>query len=83
VAVAKRALFLASLPEGGLARSLQELLGEHEGADPLCRHGAEYGTVCSTILALRGGAVSSYLFAAGQPCTTPFAAVRVPVALVN
>lgn len=83
VAAATRAQFLASLPNGDLARSLQELLGEHEGADPLCRHGERYGTVCSTILALRGGAVSSYLFAPGQPCTTPFTEVRVPAPPVN
>ena len=83
VAAANRAQFLASLPSGDLARSLQELLGEHEGADPLCRHGEGYGTVCSTIFALRGGAVSSYLFAPGPPCTTPFAPVRVPARPAN
>jgi uncharacterized protein with NRDE domain len=83
MAAAKRALLLASLPNGELSRSLQELLAEHEGADPLCRHGEGYGTVCSTILALRGGAVSSYLFAPGQPCTTPFAPVGVPAPPAN
>jgi len=83
VAAVKRARFLAGLLNGDLARALQELLAEHEGADPLCRHGEGYGTVCSTILALRGGAVSSYLFAPGQPCITPFAPVRVPAARVN
>lgn len=83
VAAAKRARVLASLPDGELTRSLQELLAEHEGADPLCRHGEGYGTVCSAILALREGAVSSYLFAPGPPCTTPFEPVRVPTAPVD
>jgi uncharacterized protein with NRDE domain len=83
VAAARQAQFLASLPDGELTRSLQELLAEHEGTDPLCRHGEGYGTVCSTILLLRGGAVSRYLFAPGPPCTTPFAHVRVPAAPVN
>ena len=80
VAAAERARFLAGLPDGELARSLQELLADHEGADPLCRHGEGYGTVCSTILTLRAGTVARYLFAPGPPCTTPFAPVRVPAA---
>ena len=57
-------------------RSLQELLADHEGADPLCRHGDGYGTVCSTILTLRAGTVGRYLFAPGAPCTTPFSPVQ-------
>lgn len=83
IAAAERARFLAGLPEGELARSLQELLADHEGADPLCRHGEGYGTVCSTILTLRAGRVGRYLFAPGPPCTTPFAPVRVPAPPIN
>jgi uncharacterized protein with NRDE domain len=80
---AARARTLAGRPEGELERSLQELLADHEGADPLCRHGDGYGTVCSTILTLRAGTVARYLFAPGPPCTTPFSSLRVPVAPVN
>jgi uncharacterized protein with NRDE domain len=83
VAATRNAQFFASLPDGELTRALQELLAEHDGADPLCRHGEGYGTVCSTILLLRGGAVRSYLFAPGPPCTMPFAPVRVPAPAVN
>jgi uncharacterized protein with NRDE domain len=72
VAAVERARVLADLPEAGLTRSLEELLADHEGSDPLCRHGEGYGTVCSTILALRAGEVARYLFAPGPPCTTPF-----------
>ena len=83
VAAARRGRLLVGPSDEELERSLQELLAEHDGADPLCRHGEDYGTVCSTILALRGGAVSSYLFAPGPPCATPFAHVPVPVPPVN
>ena len=82
-AAAERARSLAGLPEGKLERSLQELLADHEGADPLCRHGDGYGTVCSTIVTLRAGTVARYLFAPGAPCTTPFSPLQVPAALVN
>jgi uncharacterized protein with NRDE domain len=79
-AAGERARFLAGLPAPQLARSLQELLADHEGADPLCRHGEGYGTVCSTILVLGGAAVTNYLFAPGPPCTTPFEALVPPAA---
>lgn len=75
---AARARTLARRPGGELERSLQELLADHEGADPLCRHGGGYGTVCSTILTLRAGSVVRYLFAPGAPCTTPFSPLQVP-----
>jgi uncharacterized protein with NRDE domain len=78
VAAGERARFLAGLPAPQLARSLQELLADHEGADPLCRHGEGYGTVCSTILTLRTGEIMRYLFAPGPPCTTPFEALVPP-----
>jgi uncharacterized protein with NRDE domain len=80
---AERARSLAGLPEKKLERSLQELLADHEGADPLCRHGDGYGTVCSTILTLRTGTVARYLFAPGAPCTTPFSFVQVPAQPVH
>jgi uncharacterized protein with NRDE domain len=75
---AARARPLARRPEGELERSVQELLADHEGADPLCRHGEGYGTVCSTILTLHAGTVARYLFAPGPPCTTPFSPLQVP-----
>jgi uncharacterized protein with NRDE domain len=51
---------------------LRTLLADHEGEDPLCRHGQGYGTVCATILTLAPEGVRRYLFAAGLPCRTPF-----------
>jgi uncharacterized protein with NRDE domain len=78
LAAGERARFLAGLPEHQLTRFLQELLADHQGADPVCRHGEGYGTVCSTILALDGATVRSYLFAPGPPCTTPFEALVPP-----
>jgi uncharacterized protein with NRDE domain len=80
---AERARSLVGLPERTLEGSLQELLADHEGADPLCRHGDGYGTVCSTILTLRAGTVARYLFAPGTPCTTPFSPMQVPAPPVN
>jgi uncharacterized protein with NRDE domain len=78
IAAAERARFLAGRGEEDLSRSLQALLAEHGGGDPLCRHGERYGTVCSTILTLKGTAVTRYLFAPGPPCTTPFGELRLP-----
>ncbi|HVN31882.1 MAG TPA: NRDE family protein [Thermoanaerobaculaceae bacterium] len=75
---ARRGRLLAGLPEGELASSLATLLADHEGADPLCRHGDGYGTVCSTILVLRGTTLADYRFAPGPPCTTPFATLLSP-----
>ena len=43
----------------------------------LCRHGEQYGTVCSSLIVIRGREVVDYRFAPGPPCATPFA----PVAL--
>ena len=77
-AARERARFLSGLPERELADGLAALLAEHEGPDPLCRHGDTYGTVCSTILALEGGAVRTDLFAPGPPCTTPFNPIAPP-----
>jgi uncharacterized protein with NRDE domain len=72
LAAAERGRALARSRGGRLADALRELLADHEGADPLCRHGELYGTVCSSIVAIGRGAVSRYLFAPGAPCTTPF-----------
>jgi uncharacterized protein with NRDE domain len=44
----------------------------------LCVHTPAYGTTSSTILALSEGGVRDYRFAAGPPCTTPFASVTLP-----
>ncbi len=65
-------------PADALRGGLERLVADHEGADPLCRHGETYGTVCSSVLALAGPEVATYRFAAGPPCTTEFAAVAVP-----
>ena len=78
VAARERARFLCGLPDRDLGGGLATLLADHEGRDPLCRHGDGYGTVCSTILTLVGGTVSRYLFAPGPPCTTPFEHIAPP-----
>ncbi|MFN2582480.1 MAG: hypothetical protein ABR498_07050, partial [Candidatus Dormibacteria bacterium] len=44
--------------------------------DAPCIHGDEYGTVSSSSLIVRDG-VPHYRHAAGRPCLTPFAPVRV------
>jgi len=72
IAAAERGRALAEAGGERLAEALQGLLADHVGDDPLCRHGERYGTVCSSIVALRRGVVTSYLFAPGPPCTTPF-----------
>ncbi len=78
IAARERARFLSGPPDRDLAGGLAILLADHEGRDPLCRHGDTYGTVCSTIVTLVGGKVGRYLFAPGPPCTTPFEAVAMP-----
>jgi uncharacterized protein with NRDE domain len=70
---------LASLGDAALGKAIVALLSDHGGADPFCRHGERYGTVCSTLLRLRAGAVVAYRFAPGPPCTTPFTRI-VPAA---
>jgi uncharacterized protein with NRDE domain len=81
VAAARRGTLLAGLPDEDLVRPLSILLADHEGADPLCRHGEGYGTVCSTILVVRGATLKGYLFAPGPPCTTAFS--ELPLAGVG
>ncbi len=63
---------------GDLAPALARLLADHRGADPFCRHFGPFGTVCSTILALHGAVVQTYLFAAGPPCQARFEPVAPP-----
>lgn len=58
--------------------ALARLLADHRGADPFCRHFGPFGTVSSTICELRDGRLTSYLFAPGPPCRTPFAPVPIP-----
>jgi uncharacterized protein with NRDE domain len=43
----------------------------------LCVHTPTYGTVSSTLLALRQGSVAHYLYAHGRPCNTTFREVTV------
>jgi uncharacterized protein with NRDE domain len=71
-ATSERIAALAAADGAMLLRELADLLADHGGEDPLCRHGERYGTVCSTILALRGTSLVEYRFACGPPCTTPF-----------
>ncbi len=77
VHAADRASDLLTLSGDTLARELERLLADHEGDDPLCRHGERYGTVCSSVITLAGGAVTRYLFAPGPPCTTAFETVNL------
>jgi len=72
-----RACSLLSAP-GDPEAGLRQLLADHDGSDPLCRHAGKYGTVCATVLHVAGRVVSRYLFAPGPPCVTPFAQVAVP-----
>lgn len=58
---------------------LKQALIDHEGEDPLCRHGEYFGTVCSTIMTLGGGPTWRYLFAQGPPCTAEFTPIDLPV----
>lgn len=73
-------LALATRVEGGdeLIPSLQELLADHSGVDPICRHFGPFGTVSSTVCALTGGRLTTYLFAPGPPCRTLFAPLPLP-----
>jgi uncharacterized protein with NRDE domain len=72
---ALRSRELARLGDAALESALVELLSDHAGEDPFCRHGERYGTVCSTLLRLDAAGVALYRFAAGPPCTTAFADV--------
>lgn len=64
-----------------LGESLVGVISDHDGADPVCRHGDRYGTVCSTLLVLAPGRLISYEFAPGPPCRTPFSSVAPPAPL--
>ena len=75
----ERAMSVRELPADVLRTDLERLLADHEGEDPLCRHGETYGTVCSTVVGLAGSEVAAYRFAAGPPCVTAFADVAVPL----
>jgi uncharacterized protein with NRDE domain len=75
---ATRALQAAAREGEERLGALRAVLADHEGDDPLCRHGDGYGTVCSSLIVLRGSEVATYLFAPGPPCTTPLADVAWP-----
>jgi len=59
--------------------ALAALLADHGGEDPLCRHGAVYGTVCSSLVGLGPGGAVAYRFAAGPPCATPWEELETPL----
>lgn len=67
-----------SAERGELVETLKGILGHHEGLGPekypVCKHGDEYGTVSSTILAVGEDFPKDALFlhAEGSPCKTPF-----------
>ncbi len=71
---------LAATPWPVLDPALRSLLADHEGSDPICRHGHGYGTVCSSVLRLTPDGLADYRFAPGPPCTTPFSEVAIPKA---
>jgi uncharacterized protein with NRDE domain len=68
---------LAAVEGDAIEPALVRILADHDCADPFCRHGERYGTVCSTLVRLAAGGVT-LRFAAGPPCTAPFAAVALP-----
>ncbi len=78
LAAAVTARSMTGIEGDTLEEALRTLLADHGGADPLCRHGERYGTVCSTVLALSGREISRYSFAPGNPCVTPFSIVALP-----
>jgi len=59
-----------------LRDAMQALLGDHAGRDatgyPLCKHGARYGTVSSSVFFPTGKSTWEMAFSSGNPCTTPF-----------
>lgn len=65
----------AELAGTELEQALVRLLSDHEGDDPLCRHGHGYGTVCSSLIVLGPRGVVRYLFAPGPPCITALSVV--------
>lgn len=69
---------LLGLPDAALRGAVAEVLADHGGEDPFCRHGEGYGTVCSTFLRLTGAGIAAYEFAPGPPCVTPFVRVELP-----
>jgi len=79
LAAGRRAAQISGLTGDARLGALQRLLADHGGPDPLCRHGERYGTVCSSLVVLRGRDVATYRFAPGRPCTTPFETVALPV----
>jgi uncharacterized protein with NRDE domain len=71
-AAARRVEELAAGQPRVLRRQLAALLADHDGPDPLCRHGDRYGTVCSSILMLEAGRLAGFGFCPGKPCVTEF-----------
>jgi uncharacterized protein with NRDE domain len=69
---------LAAVEAGAVEPALVRLLADHEGTDPFCRHSERYGTVCSSLLRLGPGGEVVLRFAAGPPCSAPFADVVPP-----
>ncbi len=72
---------LRSLAGGAVScDAMAALLADHDGDDPLCRHGERFGTVSSTVLCMAPGGAVEYRFAPGRPCSTAFTPVPLPPA---
>jgi hypothetical protein len=71
--------FLAAHPTPSV-REIEGLLGSHDGARPICKHGEQFGTVSSAILRLAPRApaprehrwAAALRFADGAPCDVPY-----------
>jgi uncharacterized protein with NRDE domain len=63
--------------------ALQVLVSDHEGAEtpgqPICGHGEQYATVCSTLMAVRSDGKVRWRDARGNPCTAPFVEREVSI----
>ena len=74
----RRATALADDTPDRAAAGLAEILADHDGPDPLCRHGQGYGTLCSTLVEVGPRGLLRYRFAPGPPCATAFAELSLP-----
>jgi uncharacterized protein with NRDE domain len=83
LAAASRAAAFMGEGEARRVELFEELLSDHGGPDPLCRHGERFGTVCSTVLQLEAAGLRRYLFAPGPPCRTPFVPLTPPGARMH
>jgi uncharacterized protein with NRDE domain len=65
-----------------LLEALVPLLADHRprsDGHAICKHGATYGTVCSSIIAVPESGAPRFWFAAGPACVTAFTSIPWPV----